>query len=163
MAQIANESGITKQSMSYHFPSKKELFKEIYSEVIEEEILFTQQLFNHLSSKPSKEILYTFLKEMKLRAHDKINSSFLQIFSFSTPLEIESFVSSHYLLYLDSLKTEIVKVFEKESLNFTPDECSLSFIILFDGLIVHLLYNTKQSFEYALDVSFKIFWNSIQK
>ncbi|MCR6096379.1 TetR/AcrR family transcriptional regulator [Salipaludibacillus agaradhaerens] len=162
MSQIAEESGIRKQSLSYHYPSKRELFTDIYSDVIEEEIVFTQQYFKNLSNIPSKDILYRFLKDMKLRAHDKPNSSFLQVVSFSTPLEIESFVSSHYLLYFNSLKTEIRKVFEKELFNYTPDECTVSFLILFDGLIIHLLYNTKQSFEYSLDVAFSIFWNSVQ-
>ncbi|AST94519.1 MULTISPECIES: TetR/AcrR family transcriptional regulator [Shouchella] len=162
MSQIAEEAGIRKQSLSYHYPSKKELFMELYKEVIDAEIVFTQSFFDRFSSLPPKEVLYSFLKEVSLRAYDKPNTGFLQALSFAEPLEIQSYVSAHYIPYLNTLKTEIKKVFDKETFNYTSDECTVAFIVLFDGLIVDLLYNTKQSFDYSLDISYKIFWNNIQ-
>lgn len=162
MAKIAEESGIRKQSLAYHYSSKRDLFTEIYTEVIQEEREFIQSFFKDSQDLSVKETLYKFLMQVKSRAHEKPNSKFLQSISYSTPLEIESFITAHYFLYLELLKSELQEMFKKEAFQFTPDECTLSFIVLFDGLIIHLLYNTKQSFEYSLDVTFKVFWNGIQ-
>ncbi|GAF21041.1 transcriptional regulator, TetR family [Bacillus sp. JCM 19047] len=163
MTQIAEEAGIRKQTLSYHYPSKKDLFMEIYKEVVKEEIKFTQSYFEGLYNRPSKEIIWEFLKTFKLRAHDKPNTGFLQVVSFSTPLELESYVSSNYLSYMNILRTEIKKIFEKETFNVNSEEATVYFLVLFDGLIVQLLYNTKQSFDYSLEISFKMFWASIIK
>lgn len=162
MAKIAEDVGIRKQSIAYHYPSKRELFTEIYQEVIEEEQQFIHSYFNDSEESDIKKILYQFLVQVKLRAYEKISSKFLQSISYSTPLEIESFITAHYFLYLDQLKNEIRRLFDQETFRFTTDECIVSFIVLYDGLITHLLYNTRQSFEYSLDTAFNVFWSGIQ-
>jgi TetR/AcrR family transcriptional regulator, biofilm operon repressor len=162
MAKIAEDVGIRKQSLAYHYPSKRELFTEIYQEVIEDEQKFIHEYFNHTEEQGTKEILYQFLVLVKLRAYDKISSKFLQSISYSTPLEMESFITAHYFLYLGQLKNEIRRLFEKTTFHFTTDECIAGFIVLYDGLITHLLYNTRQSFEYSLNTTFDVFWRGIQ-
>ena len=161
MAQIAKDSEIRKQSLSYHYNTKRDLFVDVYSKVIEEEILFIKDYFKNQSNVSAKENLLGYLKEIILRAHEKPNTAFLHRTSYSAPLEIDVFVATQYLTYYYTLKTEVRKVLEKGTFSYNPDECTLGYITLFDGLIVHLLYNTDQSLEYSLDVSFNIFWNGI--
>ncbi|KAB2335122.1 TetR/AcrR family transcriptional regulator [Bacillus mesophilum] len=161
MAQIAKDLDIKKQSLSYHFNTKRDLFIEVYSKVIEEEILYIQNFFKNQSNISPKEKLLSYLKEITLRTHVKPNTAFLQRTSYSAPLEIEAFVATQYLTYFYTLKNEVRKVFEEETFSYSSDDCTLGYITLFDGLIVHLLYNTNQSLEYSLDVSFNIFWNGI--
>lgn len=162
MSKVAEDSGIKKQSLSYHYHTKKELFEELYKDVIDCEIHFTQNFFEEHSHLPPKEKLYYFLKEIINRSYDKLNTRFLQSLSYSAPTEIDNYVSIQYVSYLNTLKTEAKKIFNQENYKFTPDDCTIAFVVLYDGLIVDLLYSQEQSFNYTLDIAFKVFWNSIQ-
>lgn len=57
MAQIAEDAGIRKQSLSYHFPTKKDLLVELYGEVVEEEISFVRRYFRYSGKKRCLRIL----------------------------------------------------------------------------------------------------------
>lgn len=161
MAQIATEAGMRKQSIYYHYPTKRDLFTELYDEVIEEEMKFLQAYFNDQPDVTSKELLYRFLKDMKRRTNENVTVVFLHLMSYSPPSEIGTFVASRYLTNFNVFKNEVRKVFEKEAFTSGAEECTLSYLTLFDGLLVHLFYNTGQSYEHALDASFEIFWKGI--
>ncbi|WP_033541240.1 TetR/AcrR family transcriptional regulator [Planococcus sp. CAU13] len=161
MAQVAAEAGMRKQSISYHYPSKRDLFTELYNEVIEEEMKFLQAYFNGQPDLTAKELLYRFLKEMKRRTSEDVTVVFLHLMSYSPPSEIDTFVASRYLTNFNVFKDEVRKVFEKEAFTSGTEECTLGYVTLFDGLLVHLFYNTGLSYEHSLDVSFEIFWKGI--
>ncbi|MFP7226099.1 TetR/AcrR family transcriptional regulator [Priestia filamentosa] len=161
MARIAVEAGITKQSLSYHYPSKKELFKELYAEVIEEELPFITNFFKENKEYPVREQLYRFLNEMKVRFHVKPNVMFLQRLSFVSSLEVSDWVLSMYRNYIHTLKTETLNILKKLKIRSTAEEATSGFLTLFDGLMIQLVYENKHSFERAFSASFDIYWHGI--
>lgn len=163
MAHIAKELGIRKQSLAYHFSSKKDLLIEAYTEVVEEEIAFVHQFFKSREDDDAKVQLYDFLKEMQVRFHAKSNVAFLQAMSFRAPLEVDDFISAKYLLFLHAIKSEVTQIFKKANVAYKAEECMIGFITLFDGLTIQLVYETKQSFERSLETSFAIFWRGLQQ
>ncbi|MBZ6489470.1 TetR/AcrR family transcriptional regulator [Priestia aryabhattai] len=161
MARIAVEAGITKQSLSYHYPSKKNLFKELYTEVMEEELPFIVNFFKENRKHPVQDQLYCFIDEMKVRFHLKPNVMFLQRLSFVSSVEVSDWVLSMYRTYVYTLKTEVLNVLKSVRLHSTADEAASGFLTLFDGLMVQLVYENKTSFEKAFFSSFNIYWRGI--
>ncbi|MCY8755838.1 TetR/AcrR family transcriptional regulator [Bacillus haynesii] len=89
MSHIAKELGIRKQSLAYHFSSKKEMLMEIYPEIVEEEISFINEFFDSRKHTPAKSQIYDFLKETQVRFHALPNVAFLQAMSFYDGLNIQ--------------------------------------------------------------------------
>ncbi|MEK4563305.1 TetR/AcrR family transcriptional regulator [Alkalihalobacillus sp. FSL R5-0424] len=161
MARIASDAGIRKQSLSYHYSTKKQLLMELYNEILIEEQQFMAEFFSNAQQLSVKELLYLFLNEMKRRFYEKPNVHFLQGMSFQTTSEVSDYVLSKYRLYLHSLKTELLSIFETEDFKLSAAECVLGYVTIFDGLIIQLVYENKQAFERALDTTFKIYWQGI--
>ncbi|MCY9447417.1 TetR/AcrR family transcriptional regulator [Bacillus haynesii] len=161
MSHIAKELGMRKQSLAYHFSSKKEMLMEIYPEIVEEEISFINEFFDSRKHTPAKSQIYDFLKETQVRFHALPNVAFLQAMSFKAPAEVSDFISAQYLLYLHTLKERVANVFKESDVNCPPEKCAIGFITLYDGLNIQLVYENKQSFERSLEISFDIFWRGL--
>lgn len=105
MAQIAEEAGIRKQSLAYHYSSKKDLLLEVYEEVVQEEQQFVQDFLGISTAGDTLEQrLYAFLLEHKNRFLTQPNVAFMYILSFMAPLEVNDFVLAQYRTYLGTLK-----------------------------------------------------------
>ncbi|WP_315793365.1 TetR/AcrR family transcriptional regulator [Paenibacillus sp. BIC5C1] len=164
MAQIAEETGIRKQSLAYHFPTKKALLIEIYEEVVQEEQQFVKQFFQKETAQPLEQQLHAFLIEHKNRFLTNPNVAFMYILSFITPLEVHDFVLAQYRSYLGTLKEELAEVFARHpDIRLSPEEATLAFVTLMDGLDVQLVYETRQSYEQALAITWNVFWSGIQQ
>lgn len=157
MAHIATELGIKKQSLSYHYPSKKELVMELYTEVIAQEIEYVEHFFRQEKELPVKDQLYTFLQQLKVRVQQQPNVTFLQITAFMVPFALQNFIVSKYHTYLHVVKQEILLVFSQLETNCSKEECTIAFLAIFDGLLTKLVYEPSQSFEEVLDAAFSIF------
>ncbi|WP_019909039.1 TetR/AcrR family transcriptional regulator [Paenibacillus sp. HW567] len=156
MAQIAEDAGIRKQSLSYHFSTKKALLEELYEEVVEEEISFVRSYFVSRSGLAWEEQLYQFLVEHKNRFVAHPNVHFMFVISFLTPTEVNDFVVVQYQRYLAILREEVDLLFAQgQSTRIPPEECTVAYMTLLDGLDVQLVYETLESYERAL----KIGWN----
>ncbi|MEC1550084.1 TetR/AcrR family transcriptional regulator [Bacillus rugosus] len=162
MAHIAKELGIRKQSLSYHFSSKKDLLMEVYPEIVEEEVAFINDFFESRKHMPAKNLIYDFLKETQMRFHAMPNVAFLQAMSFKAPAEVSDFISAQYLMFLHALKSRVALVFKESGITCPPEKCAIAFITLFDGLNIQLVYENKQSFERSLEISFDIFWRGLK-
>lgn len=162
MAQIAEEAGIRKQSLSYHYPTKKDLLIEVYQEVIEEEQAFIRQYFEEHKGKSLEKLLYDFLTEHKNRFLTEPNVTLMYSLSFITPLDVNDFVLSQFRLYLATLKEVIGSCFTKHKCRISPEECTIGFITILDGLDIQLVYETRQAYERVQRISWDIFWKGIQ-
>lgn len=163
MAHLATELGIKKQSLSYHYPTKKDLVIELYSEIVEKEIHYVKAFFNRTNEKNEKELLNQFLLELKERYMEHSQVFFLQVITFMAPYELQNFISANYNRYLHELKTEVLTVFSQIEKSFSTEECTLAYLTILDGLLSKLVYEPNQPYEYILESNFKIFWNGIFK
>ncbi|MDX8046491.1 TetR/AcrR family transcriptional regulator [Gracilibacillus sp. S3-1-1] len=161
MAHIAEELGIRKQSLSYHYPSKKELLMDAFSSAVEEENQFIRTFFNEITEKTAKESLYQFLKETQLRFYSKPNAVFLQEMSYKAPVDLIDITIAKYHTYMHVLKQEISNVLERAEIKYNLSDCVTGFITLLDGLITQLVYENMKAYEHALNISFDIFWRGI--
>lgn len=163
MAQIAEECGIRKQSLSYHFASKKSLLIEIYGETVKQEQKFVRDFFSQSRSENLEQQLFTFLQEHKNRFLTNPNVTFMYILAFITPLEVYDYVAGQFRAYITTLKEELTGLFSKfEDIRLTPEEATIAFVTLMDGLDIQLVYETRQSFEQALTITWNVFWAGIQ-
>ncbi|MEK3732909.1 MULTISPECIES: TetR/AcrR family transcriptional regulator [Paenibacillus] len=161
MAKIAEEAGIRKQSLSYHYSSKKELLLELYAEAVQSEIEFVHHYFHRAGGWSWEDRLYNFLVEHKNRflMHPNVNLMF--VFSFIPPLEVNDYVLSQYRRYLAVLKGELTALFE-EAGHPSPEECSVAYVTLLDGLDVQLVYETHQSYERTMAIAWSVFLAGIR-
>lgn len=162
MVQIAEEAGIRKQSLSYHFTSKKEMLMELYEEIVEEEINFVRDYFDKNVHIAWEERLHGFLIEHKNRFLTSPNVHLMFVFSFTTPIEVHDFVLTQYRRYLAVLKTELITLFVEAKVgNLPPEECMVACITMLDGLDVQLVYETRQAYEQTLAIVWKVFLTGI--
>lgn len=162
MAQIAEEAGIRKQSLSYHFPSKEKMLLELYEEAVQNEIEFVRSYFQDHQSDIWHEQLYHFLIEHKNRFLTQPSVNLMFVFSFMTPLEVGDFILAQYRQYLAVLKTELNRIFH-EAGQKSAEECTVAYVTLLDGLDVQLVYETRQSYDRTLAISWKVFLAGIQQ
>ncbi|WP_354482512.1 hypothetical protein [Paenibacillus sp. PvP094] len=88
----------------------------------------------------------------------------MYILSFITPLEVHDFVLAQYRTYLGTLKAELAAVFAKhEDIRLNPEEATVAYVTLLDGLDVQLVYETRQSYEHALAIAWNVFWTGIRR
>lgn len=163
MAQIAEEVGMRKQSLSYHYPTKKDLLLELFNEVIHEEQVFVRHYFERNVEESLEYQLSNFLTEHKNRYLTNPNVAFMYSLSFITPLEVHDYIISQFRLYLATLKEVIGACFAKHQYRLSPEECTIAFVTLIDGLDIQLVYETRQSYERVQQVAWDIFWTGIQK
>jgi len=164
MARIAEDAGIRKQTLAYYFSSKMKLFEEIYSNVVEEEILFLHNFFSSSSKVPNwEEPLYQFLIQHKDRFINNANANFMFTTSFLPPVEAYEFVLDKYRGYLSVLKERACQLFAQDHrLKLAPEECVQVYVTLLDGLDVQLVYEDTNLYEHALKSGWNVFLRGVR-
>ncbi|NGZ76482.1 TetR/AcrR family transcriptional regulator [Saccharibacillus alkalitolerans] len=163
MSQIAEEAGIRKQSMAYHFSSKKELLTELYGEIVEEEIAFVRRYFAESADAAWEDRLHGFLVEHKNRFLTSPNVNLMFVFSFTTPIEVHDYVLTQYRRYLAALKEEATALFSAAAVGSLPPEaCTVAYVTMLDGLDVQLVYETKHAYEQTLSIVWNLFLTGIR-
>lgn len=163
MAQVAEEAGIRKQSIAYHFPSKKALLIELYEEVIEAEISFVREHFRQSAGASWEDRLHGFMIEHKNRFLTKPNVHFMFVLSFMAPIEVNDFLLTQYRRYLTALKQEVTELFADAAIGgMTPEAYTVAYVTLLDGLDVQLVYETRQAYEQTMTITWKLFLAGIR-
>ncbi|WP_042224187.1 TetR/AcrR family transcriptional regulator [Oceanobacillus manasiensis] len=161
MNRIAEELGIRKQSLSYHYASKSKLLTDTYANAVKEEVTFLKSFFERAKSLETKETLIQFLKETQQRYYKHPTVAFLQSMSFKAPLETSDLIISYYHEYLHVFKQQIMNLANDPIITCSMEQVATSFITLFDGLVIQLVYENAESFHRASQISFQIFWKGV--
>ena len=163
MAQIAEEAGIRKQTLAYHYPSKMKLFEELYRDVVEEEISFVCSFFLSNTELDWEGQLYQFLIQHKDRFLNNANANFMFITSFIPPMEAYNSVIVEYRRYLGILKEQASQLFTQDHrLRLTPEECMQAYVTLLDGLDVQLVYEDTSLYEQLLKNGWNVFIHGVR-
>ncbi|GIO40893.1 TetR/AcrR family transcriptional regulator [Paenibacillus apis] len=164
MARIAEEAGIRKQTLAYHFPSKLKLFEEIYFNVVEEEILFLRHYFAANKMLHWEKQLYQLLVEHKDRFLNHGNANFMFTTAFLPPEEAYEMVLDRYRRYLMVLKEEVGELLaQARTLRLAPEACVQVYVTLLDGLDVQLVYEDTGMYEQALRNGWNVFLHGIRE
>jgi len=161
MNRIAEELGIRKQSLSYHYASKSKLLIDTYADAVEEEVTYLEEFFSNTKSLGAKETLVQFLKETQQRYYEQPTIAFLQSMSFKAPMEVSDLIIAYYHEYLHVFKQKIMSLSDDPAITCSKEELATSFITLFDGLTIQLVYENAESFQRASQISFQTFWKGV--
>lgn len=159
---IAEEVGIRKQSLAYHFPNKCELFQEIYKEVVDKEINFVERYFEQYKKNPPEEQLYEFLSQHKERFLTDHHTALMLTTSVHMPEEVPRDILNEPHRYIEVLTKRLESCFAKGTFRFSPRECALAFATLIDGMNIQLIYEGVERYEKIQKVTWDIFWKGIQ-
>ncbi|MFD1449103.1 TetR/AcrR family transcriptional regulator [Oceanobacillus profundus] len=166
LSDIAGRVGIKKQSIYSHFKNKEELFLQIMSEVVREEIAFLNDYFDQYNSKPLDDILYNFIIQMEKRftSNKEDNVKFLLRMMFTPPSPLQEIVINTALEYYSELEKHIEQVFiyHEESIIATAEEAKIAYLAIFDGLLVELVYVNVTNFKKRFQVTWEIYWRGIK-
>ncbi|MEE6131411.1 MULTISPECIES: TetR/AcrR family transcriptional regulator [Bacillaceae] len=167
LATIANEVGIKKQSIYAHFKSKEDLFMSTFTDSLENELYFVKQFMEKNHSLSLKEILYNFLNDYLGRYQKDHHMSFFMRTSFFPPLQFEEQIKNGTNTFVNELESLFLGMFEdkKDDLNpnIAPESAMMSFLTIFDGLLVELLYGFPERLQKRLTSSWDIYWQGITK
>ena len=163
LSQIAEEVGIRKQSLAYHFQNKQTLFKEVFREALEEEVRFIQQYFKENADKPVEQQLYQYLNEHKVRYRTNPNTRFTLEISFLVPDALFADIDKELHIYMDRLTEVLETCFSRKTFRKSGKECALAFLTVLDGLEVQLVYEDSEKYDQVQNIIWDIFWTGIQK
>lgn len=161
LSQIAEEVGIRKQSLAYHFPNKRSLFQEVYKEAVEDEVQFIQQYFQQHAKEPVEQQLSHFLTEHKRRFQTNPNTKLMLTISFLVPDELYEDVIQKPYRYIDMLTATLESCFAKQTFRISAKDCALAFVALLDGLDIQLVYEDSGRYEQLQKITWDIFWKGI--
>ncbi|MBP2656878.1 MAG: DNA-binding transcriptional repressor AcrR [Firmicutes bacterium] len=164
LAHIAEEAGMKKQSLYFHFKNKDDLLLQVNKTVIEEEINFLQLFFSKNIDLSLKDTLYFLLLDYKRRYLTNDNNGFMFLLTFIPPDSLQNYFLQNYHLFLNHLKNLLQpKFLEEANLRINPDDGPTSFITLLDGLFTQLIFETPKDFDNSLCIFWDIYWNGLIK
>lgn len=167
LASIANEVGIKKQSIYAHFKSKEDLFIRTFHDSLEHELTFVKQFKEENYTLSLEEILFSFFNEYLGRYQKDHHMSFFMRTSFYPPLQFEEQIKNGTNTFVNELESLFLVLFEEKSddlnPNIAPESAMMSFLTIFDGLLVELLYGFPDRLQKRLTNSWEIYWQGITK
>lgn len=167
LATIANEVGIKKQSIYAHFKSKEDLFISTFNESLQNELYYVSEFVKENKELSLDEMLYKFLLHYLERYQKDVGMSFFMRTAFFPPIPFKEQIQEGTDTYVNALESVFLQVFEdnKEILNDKIDieTAMLSFLTIFDGLLVELLYGSPDRLQKRLTSSWEVYWQGITK
>lgn len=164
LSHIAQEAGMKKQSLYFHFKNKEDLLLQVNRTVVAEEIDFLQLFFSKNGALSLKDTLYLLLLEYKKRYLDNDNNGFMFLLTFIPPDLFQDTFGQNYHVFLTHLKKCLQPKFLAESnLRINPDEGPASFVTLLDGLLTQLIFETPRDFDQSLRIFWDIYWHGLIK
>lgn len=164
LSHIAQEVGMKKQSLYFHFKNKDDLLLRVNQAAVEGEIDFLQSFFFGNKDLSLKDTLYLLLLEYKGRYLDNENNGFMFLLTFTPPDLLKNYFAQNYHLFLTHFKKCLQpKFLEEPNLRINPDEGPTSFITVLDGLFTQLIFETPKDFDRSLRIFWDIYWHGLIK
>ncbi|MCM3412107.1 TetR/AcrR family transcriptional regulator [Metabacillus litoralis] len=163
LSLIANDVGIKKQSIYSHFANKDELFLTILDEVIEDEKNYIRNYFLENEKLELRSKLYHFLINSCQRYEREASMKFLLRNGFLPPSHLHGKVMEILYTYYDEVELIVLNHLQSHQpeLVFPIKEVAVSYIGLFDSLLVELLYGGFERFQRRLNACWNIYWKGI--
>lgn len=167
LEDIVVEVGIKKQSIYSHFKNKEDIFLQVMSDVVHEEIFFLKNYFKETEQLELDGVLSRLLMKYYkryIKQEDK-NLMFLLRMAFMPPYHLRETVINQFKSYNNELTHHLDKAFQKaENLNITSEQGSISFMHLLDGILVEIVYSSDiYGVEDRIATSWEIYWRGITK
>lgn len=164
LSHIAQEAGMKKQSLYFHFKDKNDLLMQVNRTVIAAEIDFLQVFFSQNQDSLLQDTLYRLLLGYKQRYLDKDNNGFMFLLTFIPPSFLEDYFNQNYYEFIAHLKQCLQPKFTAEpNLRIDPENGPTSFITLWDGLFTQLIFETARDFDHSLRIFWDIYWHGLIK
>lgn len=167
MAHIADDVGIKKQSIYAHFKGKDQLFLQVFSDVVESEILSVTAFIEQNKTRPIQDFLYDFLFYHKERNEGNAATKFWLRISFFPPAHLYDEVMGKVYAYLDKLEEllePLIEAAQREgalSGEIDPKEATAAFLGVLDGVFVEMLYGGPERTKRRLEASWHFYWRGI--
>ncbi|WP_096200777.1 TetR/AcrR family transcriptional regulator [Bacillus sp. FJAT-45350] len=164
LAIIAEEVGIKKQSIYTHYKSKQDLFFQVTNQVIRDEIEFIHNYFEIDHSTSTETLLYQFILSIKERFTNEkdVNVNFMLRMAFMPPNDFKEDLITEFHSYFNRLEDCIEAVLSMvPQLSISIAGATSSFITIFEGLLVELIYGNVETFENKLNETWKVYWRGI--
>ncbi|PGT85340.1 MULTISPECIES: TetR/AcrR family transcriptional regulator [Bacillaceae] len=163
LSLIANDVGIKKQSIYSHFTNKDELFLTILAEVIEDEKNYLLTYFSENEKLELRSKLYHFLTNSCQRYEREASMKFLLRNGYLPPSHLHGQVMDSLYSYYDEVESIVINNLQSHQpeLAFPLKEVAVSYIGLFDSLLIELLYGGFERFQRRLNACWNIYWKGI--
>lgn len=161
LAQIAEESGIKKQSIYTYFKSKDELYLAIYERAMLNELEFMKAAMTSYAQQSIEEKLLPLLQQVEQRMGQYVETKFFIRSTYLTPPHLAQTLTKLTYYYLDYLEQLFEDYFTTQHITVSPQEAAISYLALLDSLYVEMLYGGNERFLKRLHASWKIFYKGI--
>lgn len=168
MSSIAQEVGIKKASIYFHFQSKLELFEACMDDTKDQSIEtiknFIEQRQNALKERAngqgsdSLETIHDTLMYYGTIDNQDTEEMFRIRFCYMAPEEVEDRVIHSSNSFLEKFRDVVKPLFE----GFGEDALD-AYLCIFDGLMIELLFGDKNTYAKRLDATWGIFVRGIKR
>lgn len=167
LATIGEECGIKKQSIYSHFKSKDELFLSAYEEALAKELNYVYQWIAKHERESIRVILSSFIDDYFSRYLTDYSMTFFFRYAFFTPVQFKLHVDEGTNLFISELERLFIKIFNQKKdyimCSFSSSDCALSYLTLFDGLVVELLYGSEERLTQRKNAALDLFLHALLK
>ncbi|WP_226003045.1 TetR/AcrR family transcriptional regulator [Paenibacillus sp. BJ-4] len=161
---IADEVGIKKQSIYNHFKSKDDLFLDIFSDAVKQEILELDRYFHEQSEQPLEAVLRGLITEFKDRYESAMNLRLILYVGFLIPSDLEGQIQAMVIRYVQhktNLVYERIAAETSVKLRVPARSAATAYMNLIEGMLVELVYNGTADFDPRLESSWDIYWHGL--
>lgn len=169
LKNIACEVGIKTPSIYNHFVNKKELFLEMYQELLQEHYEQLQMILQNAKGKTTGDQLYNVLYGiMSYHFHNNQKTKITTRLLLFPPSSLQKEISEYFLKIEQYERNILEEIFTKGILNGEihkkPVENLVThFLCIMDGLFLELHYYDKKQFLQRLEIVWAHYWEGITR
>ena len=167
MEKIATEVGINKASMYFHFSSKEEIFRVLFSRIINKYEARLKKMFDSDEGTPVYDRLTRLYREYLLYHWKNPEMDFWNLVYYLPPESMKSEIleatnksKNDLMVRLSGILADGVRTGELQ--NLPVESMALSFYYLLTCVSLSTEMMKKQAYLASMDACFAIYWNGIR-